>query len=85
MAGEITDRKLYSFENIEMQAIIEIIDEAVKGNNSIAAIGISIPGQTKDEKIFVSWNEKLNGWNLKCTKSKRNFGFRNNRVNRSNI
>lgn len=65
MAGEITDRKLYSFENIEMQAIIEIIDEAVKGNNSIAAIGISIPGQTKDEKIFVSWNEKLNGWNLK--------------------
>ena len=65
MAGEITDRKLYSFENIEMQAIIEIIDEAVKENNSIAAIGISIPGQTKDEKIFVSWNEKLNGWNLK--------------------
>lgn len=65
MAGEITDRKLYFFENIEMQAIIEIIDEAVKGNNSIAAIGISIPGQTKDEKIFVSWNEKLNGWNLK--------------------
>ena len=65
IAGEITDRKLYSFENIEMQAIIEIIDEAVKGNNSIAAIGISIPGQTKDEKIFVSWNEKLNGWNLK--------------------
>lgn len=65
MAGEITDRKLYSFESIEMQAIIEIIDEAVKGNNSIAAIGISIPGQTKDEKIFVSWNEKLNGWNLK--------------------
>lgn len=65
MAGEITDRKLYSFENIEMQAIIEIIDEAVKGDNSIAAIGISIPGQTKDEKIFVSWNEKLNGWNLK--------------------
>ena len=65
MAGEITDGKLYSFENIEMQAIIEIIDEAVKENNSIAAIGISIPGQTKDEKIFVSWNEKLNGWNLK--------------------
>ena len=65
MAGEITDGKLYSFENIEMQAIIEIIDEAIKGNNSIAAIGISIPGQTKDEKIFVSWNEKLNGWNLK--------------------
>ena len=65
IAGEITDRKLYSFENIEMQAIIEIIDEAVKENNSIAAIGISIPGQTKDEKIFVSWNEKLNGWNLK--------------------
>ena len=65
MAGEITDGKLYSYENIEMRTIIEVIGEAAERNNSIAAIGISIPGRTKDEKIFVSWNEKLNGWNLK--------------------
>ena len=65
MAGEITARKQYSFDNIELLVLIGIIDEITEENDNIAAIGISIPGQTKDEKIFVSWNEKLNGWNLK--------------------
>ena len=65
MAGEIKGEKLHSFDNIELAAIISIIDEETEKNKNIAAIGISIPGQTRNEEIFVSWNEKLNGWNLK--------------------